>query len=419
MNINLVPDLGLIAAPVTTVLGNLVSLMTQKAQGGADSIIEYSAPARIEPKCIIDGSLAQFDEIHGIARSVNTLVAAYYLQALGRKINTESAILLRNIDDLKPNRNLQSAIGQFAEQSVNEYYGDRKSLETRGREITGNLLGIAAEALALPNPDRPGSYTGLVTYETMAVEGTDGKTVQRINEKEVKQRAAQAAKNTGTVKSASSDLLDAPNLAVGKIFDVTARFGDNTVTLPVTVCLNTVLSTPNNLVDIYSIGAGRQTNTDRWRLVEAGELRFWGDFVFKNDLIDEHKRAAIRDNTGTYMDNRERDAKNRMSALLTGKMSIGTASNICIINSRTMRKLEPAMGGKIEVPSVRKALFDRTYLSILVEVNTDWKEVTIYHRGMADGKTLPIGEFVRAKSKPGSDVSDLVNMFLAGKQLSL
>lgn len=417
MNINLVPDLGLIAAPVTTVLGNLVSLMTQKAHGGADSIIEYSAPARIEPKCIIDGSLAQFDDIFGIARSVNTLVAAYYLQALGRKINTESAILLRNIDDLKPNRNLQSAIGQFAEQSVNEYYGDKKSLEVRGREVTGNLLGIASEALALPDPNRPASYTGLVTFETMATEGTDGKTVQRLNEKEVKQRAAQAAQ--GTVKVTNDSLLDAPNLAVGKIFDVTASFGGNTVTLPVTVCLNTVLSTPNNLVDIYSIGAGRQTNTDRWRLVQAGELRFWGDFVFKNDLIDEHKRAAIRDTSGTYMENRERDAKNRMSALLTGKMSIGTASNICIINSRTMRKLEPAMGGKIEVPSVRKALFERTYLSILVEVNTDWKEVTIYHRGMADGKTMPIGEFVRAKSKPGSDVSDLVNMFLAGKQLSL
>lgn len=416
MKINLVPDLGLIAAPLSTVLGNLTSIMAQQAAGGADSIIEYSAPARIEPKCIIDGSLAQFEDILGITRSTNTMVAAYYLQALSRRLNTESAVLLRNIDDLKPDRNLQSAIGQFAEQSVNEYYGDSKTLESRTRE---HILGIATEAMCLPDPSRPGTLSNFIPMETIATEGSDGKTISRINEKEVKIKAAQAGKMSASIGKNSSDIMELPTLAVGKIFDLTLTVGGNQVSMPLTVALNTVASTPSNLVDIYSIGAGRTGMIERLRLVSAGELRFWGDFVMMNDLIDEHKRAAIRDNTGTYMEGRERDAKNRIAALLTGKVSLGTASNICIVNSRTLKKLEPAIGGKLTVDSIRKELFKRTYLALMVVVDTDWKEVTIYHRGMADGKTMPIAEFVRAKSKPGSDVSDLVNMFLAGKQLSL
>lgn len=419
MNINLVPDLGLLAAPLSTVLGNLTSLVAQQAAGGADSIIEYSAPARIEPKCIVDGSLAQFEDILGITRSTNTMVAAYYLQALSRRLNTESAVLLRNIDDLKPNRNLQAAIGQFAEQSANEYYGESKTLETRARESVGGVLGIATEAMCLPDPTRPSTLSNFIPMETIALEGTDGKTAQRINEKEVKIKAAQANKMSASIGKNNADVMEIPSLAVGKIFDLTLTIGGNTVSLPMTVALNTVLSTPSNLVDIYSIGAGRTGFIERLRLVSAGELRFWGDFVMMNDLIDEHKRAAIRDNTGTYMENRERDAKNRIAALLTGKVSLGTASNICIVNQRTLKKLEPAIGGKLTVNEIRKELFKRTYLALMIVVDTDWKEVTIYHRGMADGKTMPIAEFIRAKSKPGSDVSDLVNMFLAGKQLSL
>lgn len=431
MNINILPDLSLAAAPFTTVLANALKVATTQ---NSDSIIQYSAPARVEPICLVDGALAQYEPIHGVLGMLNNLFAAYYMQATSSLINISSMRLLRDIDALKPNRDMNAAIYDFVEKSAQQHYGDGKTLNERAE---GRILEVVGESLSLPRPGTDNHLIRMVVTEsasgdkiimrpaTKEEEAQFKKASMDAAEKQAKQELAQRQARSGKPKKAEIALIDgfmeAPNLAVGRIFEVTADYGQGAVTIQVMVALDTKLTTPNNLVDIYSTGGELRTFKERWHGWRSGQLRFVEDIIFCQDLIENHKRTAIKDNTGTYLLNRERDTKNRVTALLSGKASIGTASGIAVFSSQTMKKLEAAVGGKMSNFDTREKVFKRTYTMIMVCVDTEWDQIEVYHRGINKVTSLPVAEFIKTKGggKGGSDVAEIVKLFLQGSAPTL
>lgn len=417
-----VPDFTKLAAPFLTVVGNLAKIA---ATPNSDNIIQYSAPSRISPICLVDGTLGALEETPDILRTTLTLISCYYMQAIGQSINVESMTLQRNIDNLRPNRDLTSAVGDFAAASLNEYYGTNHTAESAAKAASGQLLSIATESLSLPVPgvNAPAgvayaleSADNAILMQRPTKEQLDA--FEKQARKEMETKANSAGKlDTGSIKSIQD--MEAPNLAVGKIFDVTMTMSGQVVTLPVLVSLNTVLSKPDNLVDVFTVGGQFTTMKERYHGWKSGQLRFIEDLIFCQDLIDAHKRTAIRDNTGTYLLNRERDASNKLAAVLTGKASIGTASNVVLFNSKTVTKIEAALGGKLKDFATREKMFKRTYAMLVVVVNTEWNQVTVYHRGIPESTQLSIKEFTKAKSKTGTDVSDVVRLFLSGKAPTL
>lgn len=427
MNINILPDFSLASAPFTTVLGNALKVATT---ANSDSIIQYSAPARVEPICLIDATLAHYEDLYKILGTTNNLFAAYYMQATSSLINVSAMRLLRDIDSLKPNRDMNSAIFDFVEQTSQKVYGDNKTLTQRAE---GRILEVVGESLSLPVPD--GQHH---LVRAVITEAADGSKVMRAatkeEEKEFRDAAMKAAstmakdeyerrlkelKAIGGMASSSDvgllgDILDAPNLAVGRIFEVTADYGAGSVTIQVLVSLNTLLSSPANMIDIYSTGGELRTAKERWHGWRSGQLRFVEDIIFCQDLIENHKRTAVKDNTGVYLLNRERDTKNRVSALLTGKASIGTASGIAVFSATTMKKLEASVGGKMDDFATREKVFKRTFTMVMLVVDTDFDQVTVYHRGVSKATNMPVSEYARSKSKGGSDVADIVKLFLSG-----
>lgn len=426
MNINILPDLSLAAAPFTTVLTNALKVATTS---NSDNIIQYSAPARVEPITLIDSALGQYEDLFKILGTLNNLFAAYYMQATSSMINVSAMRLLRDIDSLRPNRDMNAAIYDFVEQTAQQHHGDNKTLNQRAE---GRILEVVGESLSLPVPDNQNHLVRVVVTES-----ADGKPVMRHATKEEqaqfekasKAAAANMAKQeydqkmkelnaAGKVGSSSTtmtgDLLDAPNLAVGRIFEVTADYGQGKVTIQVLVSLSTLLSSSANLVDIYSTGGELRSFKERWHGWRSGQLRFVEDIIFCQDIIENHKRTAVKDNTGVYLLNRERDTSNRVTALLTGKASIGTASGISIFSAPTMKKLEAAVGGKMDNFATREKVFKRTFTMVLVVVDTEWDMVTVYHRGISKVTSMPVAEFAKSKTKGGSDVSDIVKLFLSG-----
>lgn len=416
-----VPDFTKLAAPFLTVVGNLAKIA---ATPNSDNIIQYSAPSRISPLCLVDGTLGALEETPDILRTALTLISCYYMQAIGQSINVESMTLLRNIDNLRPNRDLTSAVGDFAAASLNEYYGTSHTAESAAKAASGQLLSIATESLALPVPgvNAPAGVAYALESADSAImmrkptkEEVDA--FEKQARKEAEARMASTKVDSASIKSGQD--IEAPNLAVGKIFEVTMTMSGQVVTLPVLVSLNTVLSKPDNLVDVFTVGGMMTTMKERWHGWRSGQLRFVEDLIFCQDLIDAHKRTAIRDNTGTYLLNRDRDASNKLAAILTGKASIGTASNVVLFNSKTVTKIEAAIGGKLKDFATREKMFKRTYAMLVVVVDTEWNQVTVYHRGIPEATQMSIKEFTKAKSKAGTDVSDVVRLFLSGKAPTL
>jgi hypothetical protein len=432
MNINILPDLSLAAAPFTTVLGNALKVA---ATTNSDSIIQYSAPARVEPICLVDAALAQYEHLYPILQTTNSIFAAYYMQAAASMINVSAMRLLRDIDPLKPDRNMNAAIFDFVERSGQQVYGDNKSLPSR---VEGKVLEIVTESMSLP---RPGAAEPHMTF--MITEAADGKPVFKVASpeevKRYKEASAKAAtdlakkeyeKNLADLKSAgnmakssgvgmSNAVMDTPNLAVGKIFEVSADYGQGVVTIQVIVALKTMITSSQNLQDIYATGGELRSASERWHGWRSGQLRFVEDIMFCSDIIENHRRTAIRDNTGVYLLNRERDTKNRVTALLTGKASIGTASGIAVFDSVTAKRLEAAVGGKLSDFNTREKIFKRTYAMNIIVVDREWEDVTVYNRGIPKAVEMPIAEYTRSKSKGGSDVADIVKLFLSGSAPTL
>lgn len=431
MNINILPDLSLAAAPFTTVLGNALKVA---ATANTDSIIQYSAPARIEPITLVDAALGQYENLYAILGTTNSILTAYYMQAASAMINVSSLRLLRDIDPLRPDRDMNAAIYDFVERSAQTHYQDSKTLPQRAE---AKVLEIVQESMQLPRP-------GKAPAEMMIVmEAQDGAKVQVRQatpaekaefEKKSRDAATKIAKDEfdkqmKDLKYAASasksgtqlqgDLLDTPNLAAGRIFQVTADYGQGEVTIQVTVVLKTLMSTSANLIDIYATGGELRTFKERWHGWRSGQLRFLEDIIFTQDLIENHKRTAIKDNTGTYLLNRERDTQNRVSALLSGKASIGTASGVTLLEAGTARKLEASIGGKLADFATREKMFKRTSCMVFIVVDREWDQVTVYNRGIAKAVTLPVAEYTRAKSKGGSDVADIVKLFLSGSAPTL
>jgi hypothetical protein len=438
MNINILPDLSLVAAPFTTVLGNALRVASTQ---NSDSIIQYSAPARIEPTCLIDAALAQYEFLYPCLGTTNNLISAYYMQGLNSQISISSMRLLREVDNLKPDRNMNAAIYDFVEASADRAYGNKTPLDQR---VEGKILSVIAESLSLPVPG-----SNQHEHHCVVLEAVEGKPVFRVATPEEKKaseefqkEAAEVFKKTGEKiaraeydkklkelqaagKTAAAskqsfetglvgDILDAPNLAVGRIFEVTADYGNGSVTIQVLVSLKTKLSTSANLVDIYATGGELRTFKERWHGWKSGELRFVEDILMCSDIIDNHKRTGVKDNTGTYLENRQRDTQNRVASLLTGKASIGTASAIAVFAGATVKKLEAAIGGKMADFGTREKVFRRTSLMIFMVIDTDFDQITVYHRGISKPTSMPVAEYTRSKSKGGSDVADIVKLFLAG-----
>lgn len=433
MNINILPDLSMAAAPFTTVLGNALKVAST---ANSDSIIQYSAPARIEPICLVDAALAQYEHIYAILGTTNSIFAAYYMQAASSMINISAMRLMRDIDPLKPDRDMNAAIFDFVEQSAQKHHGDNKTLVQRAE---GRVLEIVKESMELPRPGKP-----LPVISYMITEGVNGaaqarvatpaeikafkeyqekskKIGEEIAKKEYDKKLAElksASSQSGSAKLAG-DLMDAPNLAAGRIFEITADYGGGQVTIQVLVSLKTLVSSSANLVDVYATGGELRTFKERWHGWRSGQLRFLEDIIFTQDLIENHKRTAIKDNTGTYLLNRERDTKNRVSALLSGKASIGTASGIVVMDSTTAKKLEAAVGGKLGDFTTREKIFKRTFAMNMIVVEKEWDQVTVYNRGIPKAVSLPVAEYTRSKSKGGSDTADIVKLFLSGSAPTL
>lgn len=431
MNINILPDLSLAAAPFTTVLGNALKLAST---GDSDSIIQYSAPARVEPICLVDSALSQYEFLYPILQTTNSIFAAYYMQAAARMINVSAMRLLRDIDGLKPDRNMNAAIYDFAERSAQQHYGDSKTLPQR---VEGRVLDMVTEGMSLP---RPGQSVPTITF--MITEGQGGKPVMKVASPEEVRKYQEASKKAATelakkeydkqladLKHAGAatkggaamvgDILDTPNLATGRIFEVTGDYGGGEVKIQMMVVLKTMITSSANMVDVYATGGELRSASERWHGWRSGQLRFMEDIIFCNDIIENHRRTAIRDNTGVYLLNRERDTKNRVAALLSGKASIGTASGIAVIDSATAKKLELAVGGKLADFNTREKIFKRTYLMNMIVVDRDWDQVTVYNRSIPKAVELPVTEYTKAKSKGGSDVADIVKLFLSGSAPTL
>ena len=351
-----------------------------RAVTNTSSLIDRSKAARVEPITVISRDLKSLDYMPDVMQTVLNVFTSYYLQAIPSGCTVGSVEVNKILSSVNPETNVggnfADSLRIIANEEVNDFGMKYK-------------LAIEDDQDKEPKGRKSGSGSAF-----------DGKN--------------QAIVTTNT------------NLAVGKLIEVNINYTDAdkkpiTAKVPVTVRLAAVEMSNQSLVNMLAREAEDIGFIERYHAWRSGRISLIRDLVFCVDLVEERKKAMIKDETGVYQEILRR-ARNKKSEHLVSLVSDGSkanipmnvASNLFVISEEVAKELEYKAGGKLSQASVRKRIFDGTYGMLLVVVNRDWKRVTIYSRGIALGTEFSISEIKGNAKSSGPDIVDVLKAMQLG-----
>lgn len=343
----------------------------------ANSLAEFTKPSRIEPITMVDQSLVHLPYMQDLFQSLNTLYAAYYLQAFAMKQMTIDGITVRGVlDGLNPNRDVVDNAGLFI----------------------SNVAGMGKMGLESAGDAEPVLSMGL------SILGNNKVSLEQDN------------RGGGAVSSNANPIpAQITNLSVGKLIDVSFMANGQQVKIPISIRLIVSAMTPQVMAHTLSLGSKATSFRERYHAWREGSIHFWRDGIMCRDLIDAHRAALIKDKSGALIDTLNRRNKNILSGILSMNPSVATASGISVFSSTTRAEIESKIGGRLSNVAVRNKIFDHTYNMILVEVVPDWEQVIIYTRGIAQPTELSVESFKGASKSGGdTDITKVIRALLAG-----
>jgi hypothetical protein len=350
-----------------------------------NSITKLTKLTRAEPLTIISQDCANLEYLPSLLNNLCSIYSGYFLQAVS--IMTNAAVnveVVRILDALNPNR-------------------DSTGFLLQGRHATLTTdMGISAALVAenykhsLPTP--------------------------RINAMKEVAALEDAEMHRDTIKV----IYEMENLAVGKLLNVdinvplvdgTSTNGETcrTVTIPVTVRLSPAILNAESLTYLF---AHRKEDTgfvERYHSWRAGRIDLIKDMFLCQDLINEYRRAALKDKTGTLQEIVRRVNANRGYGLLTKNPSMAISSNIYVISQDMAREIEGKIGYKFSDPRGREKIFEGTYAMIITVIDIEREMVSFYFNGIAQPATMSVRAIKMSSKTKGPDVGDIMKTLLEGR----
>lgn len=375
------------------------TLVDRLAKGmQVQSLVDINRPARVAPFVQMEDNLQHSEDITTVLQTICSIFSGYYLQAFNWVADPKRVETLKILDSLNPHRGGAAWVGEDGKSPI----GINKSniandVASWVSNESFNLLTPSNEA----NEDKPASM--IYEQNNMAV----GKLLcldletNSISENTTEEKELDA---NGNVVSTNQRKVSNSQPRSQKVY-VLVKIAPTLIPQPAIVALYGKLNKPTD------------TST-RFDLYRSGAIRL-RDLVFGCDLIDQHRYLLATDNSGTYKRIRETRKKNAMAAIKTGTTSMATASNILIISTETERQLARELNGKLSSPRVRNIIFEATYLMLLVVVNEQFGQVTIYTRGMVDPIKSSIRDLKSYEKNKGPDITEVLSTYVKATVPSL
>lgn len=351
----------------TSVLGTIATLGTQiKAVmevGQQKSLIELSSPGRVEPVTIVGADCINYPDIDQVTQSMLSIFSGYYLQAVNAVCSLKTAQVLKNLDRLNPNRTspFTQGLAQLGSESINSMNKWKLSFES---------------------------------VEEQAEKDKGGKSTTEF-------------KNIDVLKENA-------NLSVGKLVEVSINEGTTVIKFPLAIRLMVAPVPDETIATILTATVQDNSFLERWHGWRSGRLSFVKDLLLASDLIEEQKKAMMKDKTGVYADIIARANKNKISALFSGQQTLNSASYLYVMSEVSAAQIEERGNGKFADKHFRDKVFESGYAMIIAVVDRQYDRVKFYHRGMAQVTNLHIRELKSANKGNGIDVYDVMKAFVAG-----
>jgi len=345
---------------VTGLLNNLKTIATglisaDKAIHGS-SLTDALGVATLSPICIVSKTCSVLDNLPDITSFALTVFAERYCQAVslyGARVNGMRVIKL--LDKFNPNRKLSDAF---------------LSLESKADHVFNN---------------RENYHHQLPSLED----------VENYSIKDV------------TPKEASA--------SVGKRMEITIGAGKETATVTVNARLYVNIIEDELSTAILSKQTHRPSFSELFRKSWNGERRWIKDFIFWQDSIEKEKRLMMLDDKGIYRKIVKRATTNKKAGAISQNISLNTHSNVYIIDETTAKNAEIELGGPLTVQSIRDRVFQDSYAMMIIIVDRDWENITVYLKGDDVGATVTWKELKKTKKNP--NILDLLEQKNIGGSL--
>jgi len=380
------------------------------ASGG--SLIGYTRSTRVEPIVLMDQSVQHLPYTEEVLKALLAIFSAYYLQAVAISVNVGKINTVKLFDHLNPDR-----IGDdsFSGTAVSLFKAAGPNLESIA------LTDESTYAHGLPairhNHERLTLEAVATIDKTINInlpnQGSNNERGSALGNGDTSWVAAGAAPGAKVGKSLN-DGAEGGNLVVGNLLEVNVESEGHKATIPVMVRLQAAPIRSDVLVHILSKNERNLSIGERWHELLSGQITFFKDFMFCQDLIDEHRATLMKDGTDQYAEILKRRQKNRNAAWVSKKPSAADASNIIIMSETTRNAVEASCGGRLKDFKTRQRIFDATYLMLLVVIDSQWETVTIYHRGIALPTQVSVKAMKLGNKKGGTDIGEILKAYQLG-----
>ena len=352
------------------------------------SLIDATKSARIQPLCVVSRDCGTYEYLSDILQTTLNLFTGYYLQAVSLAATVNGVKVMKVLDRFNPDREYSSP--------AFESYRDMRVLNDNSYKFT-----------------LPTRYN--IAQESDLID--DAKKMNDDFKKGAKDYGAHLG-NDGTTNASSKDNLSAVtevnNLGVGKLLNVSVHIDKITHQIPVHVSLSTTLMATPAIEHLLTLKKEDTSLTERFHSWRAGRISFIRDLVMCQDMIDEHKKNLMFDDSGIYSEIIRRVNNNKKFGALSLNFSMATASNIFIISDEVAKAVEQRLGGRLSNPRIREAAFENTYAMFIVVIDRDRERVTFYSRGIPTATDCSIKDIRNGNKSKGPDISDVLKAFQVG-----
>lgn len=366
------------------------NVLTERHEG---SVIEYASVTRNVILATVEDRLTHNEVTADILKFSTNLYIGYYLMSVALMNNVGNCNVRRVLDRLNTKRDVIGNARDKAQEWISvEHFASYPTFGSKNLPLAGNRY---AKAL------RSSVESPIFDNIKDSLSDKDGS---------VNPNGSSASNNEAIEK-----LTDAPNLAQGKVFEVTIENDGKCARIPAMVQINPLTCNKEMFVSMYAQANQNNTMINRFRRWMDGELSTIGDMIFCNDIIAERGRLLKQDKHNITKELEKKRRANKLSTLITQKTSIATASTISVISKSSVQDIELAVGGKIDNAKVRHDIFSRSGLIMLCVVDEMYETVTIYHRGQNHKMELTFGECKTAAKGNGPNVMEILKAFQAGQ----
>ena len=367
-------DFGFVKTTLSTIAQFITAFKNTTGYYTTKSLPEATKLTRVEPLAIVSTDCLTLDYMPDVMQSMLSMFSGYYLQAVDLLTKVNDVEVVRILDKLNPDR----------DESYFLLYHDE---DRHHRPVLESLVkaNFSLEAYKHSLPTR-------ATVQ-FAMEDND-KNFQKLNE--------------------------VSNLSIGKLLNVKITYGSDNeqkpkfVEIPVSVRLLASAIPNSSIAHLMAHQTEDLSLVERYHAWRSGRISFIRDLMFCQDLIDEHRRARMGDESGTMQEIMRRVLNSKKYGILSKNPSLVSASSLFVITEDLARDVESKLGGKLSNAKVRQKMFENTYAMIVCVIDREYERVTFYTRGIAASASFSVKEIKANAKGKGPDIMDLMKSFNMG-----